>query len=535
MVLSLIDRRIGSRLPQPARHRLSQLEAQFGPAPSTSDAWRNYPSGDGDSRQPVASSDDEWMAAIENYDRSPSHDLTRDQAPTAQSPAWDGLPEALEAAARAEPARFARLVTTRFGSGLHHHHHHHHHRCIVAILRAATETTDELPAEDLSAIADMADAVSQWRLPELNRPLCSLLNKLAHIDLSEDILDWVATVATSAVDPTQMTDAVDDDEVSTDGLNSDRGAAAHTIAGLLGPAEYRTPRLSRLLPAITNVAADAAGQVRIWAPTLLTQVHAADQDMAADLTRTWLSLADDAQLGAPYLHWLTWRLLRTSPDLGLALIERMFDSAEPPRRRRGGMVVAAAILGIQSTDPRVEGQLADLFERSLAAVAPRRGVADALAGNVNDLRQASPATGDTPRLDQALLVRLMDDDDVEVRTAAIAFTHHLTGTLTRHRQLLTALGPTRAFKEHPDPIFHALHQVGGQLPIDASLSLCEHWRSAMTAGETSSRAKRSSRARRPPRTRRVAGYARVGVTSSRPPGPVRAACRPGPGPRSSCP
>ncbi|WP_416956498.1 AAA family ATPase [Streptomyces sp. Agncl-13] len=462
VALSLIERRIGTRLNQSARERLTRLTESFGLAPTTSDAWvRLFRGG-----EPEPLTNDQWIEAIDNHDQSPVQLGT------------------LESAARSEPVRFARFVTARIGP-------QHNHQCTVVILRGIVSALDLPSEEELGAVVDMVAAVSGWGGEAFNRPLCSLLDKLAGADLPERVLAWAVATATTAVDPSPMATPDLSEEHVTAGLNSDRGAAAFCIAQLLGPGEHRAERLEALLPAIRSLAVDDADQVRIWCPVILIRVHLADQTVASELSRNWLALADDAQFIAPYLDRLAWQLLHSDADLGLALVQRMLETDSVDARRRGGALAAMAVLlGIGFLEPDRRPHPQDLFERSLGDAASRSGVAEALAVRVEDLPPASRAQDAGVSADEGLLVRLLDDEDQAVRKAAIGFVRHIGGgSLVRRERLLAALVPTSAFADFPQKVFHALDQAGAELPVAAALSLCETWLGAgnRTVGDISTR------------------------------------------------
>ncbi|MFJ6726667.1 hypothetical protein ACIQPQ_17330 [Streptomyces sp. NPDC091281] len=465
VALSLIERRIGPRLAPSARARLTQLTEAFGPVPKTSDAWVHlFDEGDSESESGPLT-DDQWIEAIDEYDQSPVQLGT------------------LESAARSEPVRFAGFVTARIGP-------QHDHRCTLAILRGIVSALD-LPSDvELGAVVEMVAAVSSWGVETFNRPLCSLLDKLAGAHLPERVLAWLVAVATTAVDPSPMAVSDPGEEHVIAGLNSDRGAAAFCIAQLLGPGEHRAERLEALLPAIRSLAVDDADQVRLWCPVILIRVHLADQTVVSELSRNWLGLADDAQFIAPYLDRLAWQLLHSDADLGLTLVQRMLETGSVDVRCRGGALAAmAAFLGIGALEPERRPRPQDLFEQSLSDAASRSGVAEALAVRVEDLPQVSGAQDAEVSADEGLLVRLLDDEDQAVRKAAIGFVRHIGGSLARRERLLTALVSTSAFADFPQEVFHALDQAGAELPVAATLSLCETWLGAgnRTVGDISTR------------------------------------------------
>jgi hypothetical protein len=168
----------------------------------------------------------------------------------------------------------------------------------------------------------------------------------------------------------------------------------------------------------------------------------------------------------------------------------MLETGSVDVRRRGGVLAAMAVfLGIGALEPERRPRPQDLFEQSLGDAASRSGVAEALAVRVEDLPQVSRAQDAEVSADEGLLVRLLDDEDQAVRKAAIGFVRHIGGSLARRERLLTALVPTSAFSDFPQEVFHALDQAGAELPVAATLSLCETWLGAgiRTVGDISTR------------------------------------------------
>lgn len=77
--------------------------------------------------------------------------------------------------AKRGPARFAELITG-IGPAAQPEH-------IRVVLRAITSIAQEIPAEALAPVVQLAQAVSCWPLPQLNQSLCGLISALANHDL----------------------------------------------------------------------------------------------------------------------------------------------------------------------------------------------------------------------------------------------------------------------------------------------------------------------------------------------------------------
>jgi len=467
VALGLIARRLGAAMPTILQQRLAHLEEILGSAPTTSApetvVYRvQSPIADDEAR---AYTDSEWLTAIRTY----TGERDDRRGPRSVGGVFEVAAQ-VEAAAKAEPARFAQLAT-RVGPDANPVY-------IQAIIRAATAAAQEIPDEDAPVLLQMVRTVFSWPQQQFTQPLCALVSALANHRLPEDIIDTVAAIAATATDPANDDSPPASEHLVVAGLTSDRGQAVSTLAHLLAPATTRDDRVQRLLPTLREVAQDRAELVRVLFPSVIVRTYLSNIDAAVDLTERWMAQVGEDGLRAPELDRLAWQLLLGSPGLGLRLIHRMIVSSIAEVRTKAGLLAALTALR-QVELPAREGAVAAdaMLHQALDDVAARTGVAILLAELVEELpesREGYAVPVDAVRADRGLLVRLLNDPKSEVRERAVRFAHDMSAPLHRYAELLSATATSQAFKEHPASVLHALRRSSGELPVE-TLELCEHW------------------------------------------------------------
>jgi hypothetical protein len=408
-------------------------------------------------------SDDDWLGAIRTY-----ADDVADQASSWFKGGAYEVAAQLETAAKSQPGRFARLAG-RIGPDA-------NPAYVRAILRAISSSAQDLGADDQLAAIDVVRVISTWPGHDLNRELCDVIGGLAGIDLPDDILDLIIAIATKGSDqPTDLAD-VDGETLIVAGLIRDRGQAVYAMAWLLAPAVTRDSRAARLLTAARMLAAAPDETVRVLLPPVIVRIFLSDHAAATEIAELWLDHATDETLRALELDRLAWQLLTSGAASGSSLIERMVTSPIADVRTRGGALAALASVRRDSlragSDAIAPGVV---LGRAMQDAASRKGVAQLLAQLVDQLPAASgheAANGVVA--DRELLIRLLDDDDHDVRESAVRYTFDLTAPLSRHSELFAATARSLAFREHPAPMLHALHRLPSDIPQEA-LDLCEEW------------------------------------------------------------
>ena len=467
-VLSRIMRRLGDATPEPVRTRQAVLEQLLGAAPDqlpplTAVRVGGSPVADGLSGDLT---DDEWLDILRTHVEDQRADQDRGLA--------GGVPgislEQLEAASKEQPGRFARLVS-RSGPAI-------NPAAVAAIMRGLTSPAKALSSDDEGAALDAARTVFSWSQRLFDSQLCRLIGSLIDRALPDDILRMIASIAQTAANPPRETWQQADGDIVAAGMNCDRGHAVITIAHLLSPAATRAHRTRMLLPALEAALDDPAEQVRAMLPPAIVRTYLADKDAAVYLAERWLDRATDEGLHASDLERLAWQLTLTRPSQGARLIRRMLISFHDDVRTRAGQL--AALISLRQPDSLSDGGTAtaeSLLRTALQNTAARTGVAALLAELADELSDnTSQVDGaDRPvRPDQHLLIALLDDNDSEVRSAALRFAHNLTQPLDQYRNLFAATSASQAFREHPGVVLHALSGQAGDLPTEA-LDLCERW------------------------------------------------------------
>jgi hypothetical protein len=473
IVLSLVTRRLGDLTPSDVRDRQMRLEQKLGPAPGepTVDPAQLA------IRSPVPDyvahgfGDDEWLDTIRTYSDDP---LNRPDGPHIGGAAEIALQ--LEVITKAQPGRFARLVT-HIGPDVNSVY-------VTAILRGLTSAAQSLSNDDVQAALTVTGTIFSWPQCTFRSPLCSLIAALADRDLPDDILIMVATMATQQVKSSAGEDDVD---LMTAGMNNNREQAVRTLTYLLAPATTRERRVRLLLPTLQAVLDDPDESVRVMLPPAIVRTYLIDQSAALGLAEQWLMRASDAALDAPELDRIAWQLLLSRPQAGTQLLQRMIQSSTAVVRTRGGALAALTSLR-QNSFPGDQASPDALLRDSLQDPAARRGAAALLAQLVDELPDPPDAgddAGGAVHADRQLLIDFLNDNDEAVREAAANYSAHLAQPLSRQAAtLLAATATSPAFAEYPTPVLHMLAQVAGHLPVQA-LDLCEHWlnRNFTSAGD----------------------------------------------------
>jgi hypothetical protein len=472
VALSLIARRLGTITPNVVQERLTRLEQILGPAPTspTSAPFRYSPPSPIPDNEARTYADSDWVAAVHRYADEPGD----------RPGAWPegGLHEVaaqLEVAAKAAPSRFARLAA-EIGPEA-------NPAYIKALVRAVTAVAQEVAEDDVADLLGMVRTISSWSQPQFNQPLCSLVAALADRTLPDDVIDMIATLATTATDPISN-HAQAGDNLVVAGLTCDRGLAVNTLAHLLAPPGTRHDRVQRLLPTLEAVVQDPAEPVRVMCPSVVFRTCLSDIRAGVNLAEQWLARATADCLRAPELDRLTWQLLLSRPVLGAEMIQRTIRSAIPEVRTRGGLL--AALTGLRQIELPDDGapSAVSVLNQALADAAARKGVAILLAELVDELPEPSQydvAPPGSQRADRGLLVRLLNDPNSEVRESAIRFALDMTTPLSANATLLLATATSHAYADHPATVLHSLRRAGGELPVEASLALCERWLSQHSA------------------------------------------------------
>ena len=404
--------------------------------------------------------DDAWLKALALVEDNDFH-LVGDQLVGG----LHQLAQQLGGLARDNPLRFA-----KFARKLGPETDPSYPACVANVLFGLSQTTATF---DQSLVSEVVTTLREvWAWP--GRPVqqvCFVISQLSGAELEEDILNMAAWSATEAEDPTSETWKETGGEITGAGLNCVRGQGVLTIGQLLRGSQGRA-RVPLLLPVLERAAADPVEQVRVMVPRALLPVSVTDGPKVTQLLRDWLVRATDDCLKADSLSRLAYILGEHEPVVAREVAFRMARSGHSSVRQAGGDLAAYLVLRAQRSGP-VVAEDSELLMEVLSDPASRAGVAAALAQNVstipNDL-----STADQRPVGQCLLVRLLDDESPEVRSAAGRFAHQLDGQLTRYEALFAAVAHLHHFGDVAQMLFYELASKAGELQ-GSGVSLCERW------------------------------------------------------------
>lgn len=391
-----------TRLSTKAHRRLQELERRFpedpqygARQPSTED---ESPSEDGfgwvgspiPQKAQIRMTDDQWLRAMEKYGNDEESSITRGRI---LGGALE-LSRGLEALVRDNPDRFSRLAN-RMDASLNPHY-------FAAILHGLTRGergqnsdwtgTPEQICSVLRRITDIKANVSA-------RDIANAIGALAAGDIPQDIVQTLCRIACSAKDP-----AKDSWSSSTTGpieqaINSDRGAAASTIADLLAA---DSNHWGILKSPVEQLVIDPVLAVRsVTARCLLAILDTHREDALAGFRR----LIDDADpiLGSRWIErFVHYAMYRDYAAMQPTLM-KMLQSSEPDAVTAGARQITLA--GLSLDEARDDADLVLSMGEEVRATA-----AETYASNVSNAT-VGPECEDR-------LKALFGDKSLKVRQAA---------------------------------------------------------------------------------------------------------------------
>lgn len=340
------------------------------------------------------------------------------------------LSHVLEEQVAADPARFARLslrLTTEFNPAY-----------TDALLMGFGDA--EVREDTAPLIFDAVRHIASLGQADNDRWLGMALRKY-YREVPLDLVELVRDRTLHAPDPTDSspvivregTDGQRAADMRMNGMNTARGSLAEALGDLL-ITDSDGQRTALVVPFLNILASDPVLSVRSCvAHTLAASLrHARPEVLAAFEV---LIEADDRLLAAGFVQQLMLYIGNVNPEVIDPVIQRMLASSDDEAREAGGAIATFAAL---------EWSRPELVEQALAGDAHvRKGVAEICAGRVDRTSSADLAT--------TSLIRLMSDDDDEVRKAAAAVATHLREQpLQPFAQLLTALIDSPSY-DHATP------------------------------------------------------------------------------------
>lgn len=371
------------------------------------------------------------------------------------------LADVLQAQVEADPARFATL-TQHFPDDA-------HVAYFEALLRGLADSS-----VDVETTIQVIERCH--RLPE--RPcgwfIGNLVLKLAERAWPEralQVIDWYATQHTHPhPDSADFLGGRDPDGgLLLQGINSVRGKAAETIAGLI----FHHPEYSvHFLPHLDAMVQDPSMAVRACVASVLNSLLNHDRDAAVGLFVKLCEGADTRLLCSPYALDFLFYALPTHLDSLESVLERMMTSPDHDTARIGAL--RTCVLSLQRKD------LPLLANRCLEGDAAHRlGAAEAFAANIcyATVRERC----------EAALRPLFDDPDPEVRKMAASCFRQLRGNqITDHTALVNDFLESQAFLEDSNFLFFALAEVTMPMP-ELLCHVCERWLDRLTKWRSDNR------------------------------------------------
>ena len=403
--------------------------------------------------------DDQWLRTIEKYSSKHRSDFSND-GPTGG--AWQ-LAGVLEARVKEEPERFARL-SLRFPAD--------------ANPTYLMWTLDAL--KDAAIPTELKLRVCHKAFDDARDPCGgSIADVIGSVEdtLPDDairMLDWLATEDGDPAMATRQKDAGggqthNGGEILTAGINTTRGRAAWAVRDLvLKDAAY----VERFRGTLDRMVRDPSVAVRSCVAGTLRAVAFRDRALGLSLFLN-MDMSEDRLLATPDVDRFIHENLRNSLAELRPFVERMLRSSKQELRQAGGRL---ACIGALHHDGA-----ADLANEALNGDAhSRRGAAQVAAANIAHAEHRGWC--------QAALVRLFNDEDVEVqREAASCFRHMPDEALDRYEDLISTFCSSRAFETASFSLLRALDHSRGRLP-ETTCKVCEKFFESIASDSHAGRA-----------------------------------------------
>ncbi len=451
-----------------AQARFGELERKFGTPPGGPRGivagWVKPPIEKDDAAKMT---DDQWLGAIakHNLDERPWHEDFKGGA--------RDLAQVLEAQAKEEPERFARLGL-RFPADA---NPVYLDRTLAALTGTPAAADLKLQIcrkafeEALEACGkSIADLIGNIEAP-LPDDAVQMLQRLAteHEDPTREV--WQDTQPLSVIDIRQIAESASGETSAKDagdskayyngdphhhGTNTTRGRTARAIQELI----LTDPTcVDRFRPALERMVRDPSAAVRSCVAGTLRAVARHDPALGMSLFLK-MDLSEDRLLVTDHVYGFIRDAIRDNFAEVEPVLMRMLRSPEPDVRKAGGCLASLATLHGQNS--------ASLVDEALRGDAcARLGVADVAAANIDDPQCRAWC--------EARLAALFDDGDADVRReAASCFRQVRHGTLETFEELIAKFCDSRAFQEDSSSVLHALKKTRGQLP-GTTCDVCERF------------------------------------------------------------
>ncbi len=383
--------------------------------------------------------DDQWLGAMEKYGNDEESSVTRGRI---SGGAWE-LSRGLEALVRNNPDRFSRLAN-RMGASLNPHY-------FAAILHGLTRGERGQNADWTGTPEQICSVLRRIAAIKANvsaRDIANAIGASAAGDVPQDIVQTLCRIACSAKDPEK-----DSWSSSTTGpigqaINSDRGAAASTIADLLAG---DSNRWSILKSTVERLVIDPVLAVRsVTARCLLAILDTHREDALAGFWR----LIDDADsiLGSRWIErFVHYAMFRDYAAMRPTLM-KMLQSSEPTAITAGARQITLA--GLSLDEARDDADLILSMGEDVRATA-----AAIYASNVSNATIG-------PECEERLKALFGDESKAVRRSAARCWAALEPDELAKRGSLLGAFVESIGPNDDVSFLAYTLEQSHAQLPSE---------------------------------------------------------------------
>ena len=392
--------------------------------------------------------DEEWLSAVSQHDAD-ERELTGDGRFIGGA---DELSHDLEERVKQDPERFGELVL-KFPDDT-------NPLYFGAVLRGINGT-----GLDIETVVRVCERCHGIEGKSVGRYICDPIASSAKSELPPEALNLVTWYATEDPDPEEELWRIQASpgqeyyyrgDPSENGINTNRGRAAHAMASLI---EADGGRITHFRPALERMVQDPSIAVRSCVAQALIAVLRHDRDLAVELFQQ-LCDTEEALLQTRFIERFLFFALQTHFQELSNILERMVTSSVPDVASVGGRQACLAALDLE--------EAADLAELCLSgSEAQKIGAAQVMAANV--------MTATCRSYCEEALARLFNDPSDAVRAeAADCFRRFQGSQLEGYDDLIARFVASDAFASNTFPLLVALERTTAKLP-EITLSACKRF------------------------------------------------------------
>ena len=393
-------------------------------------------------------SDEEWLWAISQHDAD-KREFTQDGRFVGGAAE---LSQDLEERVKQDPERFGELVL-KFPDDA-------NRLYFEAVLRGINGTG--LSIDTIVRVCERCHGIEGR---PVGRFICDPIASSAKEELPQEMLNLVAWYATEDPDPSEELWRVQPSpgqeyyyrgDPSENGINTNRGRAAHAMASLI---EADGSRVPHFLSALERMVKDPSTAVRSCVAQTLIAVLRHDRDLAVKLFQQ-LCDSEDGLLQTRFIERFLFFALQTHFQELSNILERMVTSSVPDVASVGGRQACLAALDLEDA--------ADLAELCLSgSEAQKIGAAQVMAANVGTATCRSYC-------EDALSLLFSDPSNAVRAEAADCFRRFQGSELEGYDDLISRFVSSDAFASNNFPLLVALERTTAKLP-EVTLLACERF------------------------------------------------------------